>query len=124
MRKLIEPECHLGLREGSGAVVEQESVAVRTENERDIQRRGVRQGLLHAGSHRVIVVFRLNESDGEVRLTKKQVVSALSLPPSDELAANDNSAVGEAELTTPSDGSPSGPRDSWRYVAIADIGFG
>ena len=86
----------LGAR--AGAVVEDEAVAVGGEDKRDVERRGVFEGLLHAVADAVVVVLGLDEGDGDVRLVVEDVVGALGLAAGDQLAANDDAALGEADF--------------------------
>ena len=46
----------------------------------------------------MIVVFHLNDGDGDVGLVIKDVVGTLGLAAGDKLSSNDDSAVGEGDL--------------------------
>ena len=62
------------------------------------ERRGIVEGLLHAVADAVVVVLGLDEGDGDVGLVVEDVVGALGLAAGDELAADDDPALGEADL--------------------------
>ena len=80
----------------AGAVVEEKGVAVGGEDERDVEGRGVLQGLLHAVADAVVVVLCLDQGDGDVRLVVENVVGTLGFAAGDELAADDDPALGES----------------------------
>ena len=63
----------------AGAVVEDEAVAVRGEDEGDVERRGVVEALLHPVADAVVVVLGLDQRDRDVRLVVEDVVGALGL---------------------------------------------
>ena len=46
----------------------------------------------------MVVVLRLDDGDGDVRLVVEDVVGALGLAAGDHLAANDDPALGEVDL--------------------------
>ena len=56
------------------------------------------QGLLHPVADAVVVVFGLDEGDRDVGFVVEDVVGALGLAARDELAANDDAALGEADF--------------------------
>ena len=78
--------------------MEDEAVAVGGEDKRNIERLGVVERLLHAVADAVVVVLGLDDGDGDVRLVVEDVVGALRLAARDELAADDDAALGEADL--------------------------
>ena len=80
----------------AGAVVEHEAVAVRGEDEGDVERLGVVEGLLHAVADAVVVVLGLDQRERDVGLVVEDVVGALGLAAGDQLAADDDAALGEA----------------------------
>ena len=51
--------------------MEEEGVAVAAEDERNVERFGVAEGLLDAGADRVVVVLRLDDGDGECSACSK-----------------------------------------------------
>ena len=59
---------------------------------------GVVERLLHAVADAVVVVLGLDERDRDVGLVVEDVVGALGLAARDQLAANDDAALGEADL--------------------------
>ena len=65
---------------------------------RDVEGRGILESLLHAVADGVVVVFGLDEGDGDVRLVVEDVVGALGLAAGDQLAADDDPAFGEVDL--------------------------
>ena len=78
--------------------MEDEAVAVRGEDEGDVERVGVVQRLLHAVADAVVVVLGLDQRERDVRLVVEDVVGALGLAAGDQLAADDDAALGEADL--------------------------
>src|SRR5690242_20622351 len=78
--------------------MEYEPVAVRREDERDLQDFRVLQSLLHAVAYRVVVVLRLDDGNRDVRLVVEDVVGELRLPPSRHLPANMDLATSEVHL--------------------------
>ena len=97
-REGVERQLGFRLAALAGAVVEQEAVAVGGEDEGDVEGRGVLERLLHAVADGVVVVLGLDEGDGDVRLVVEDVVGALGLAAGDQLAADDDAALGEADL--------------------------
>ena len=59
---------------------------------------GVVERLLHAVADAVVVVLGLDDGDRDVRLVVEDVVGALGLAARDQLAADDDPALGEADL--------------------------
>ena len=95
----------------AGAIVENEAVAVGGEDEGDVQGFGIVQGLLHAVADAVVVVLGLDEPQGDVRLEVEDVVGPFGLAAGDELAADDDAALGEVDLFADlQQGIPAGPR--------------
>ena len=82
----------------AGAVVEHEAVAVGGEHEGNVERRRRIQRLLHAVADGVVVVLGLDDGDGDVGLVVEDVVGALGLAARDQLAADDDAALGEADF--------------------------
>ena len=78
--------------------MEHEAVAVGGEDERDVERLGVLERLLHAVADGVVVVLGLDDGERDVRLVVEDVVGALGLAARDQLAADDDPALGEADL--------------------------
>jgi Periplasmic binding protein len=62
----------------AGAVMENETIAVRGENERDIQGLGIFESLLHPIADTVCVVLRLNQRQRNIGLVVEDVVSTIS----------------------------------------------
>ena len=79
-------------------VVKDEAVAVGGENKRNVERFGVVERLLHAVADGVVVVFGLDQGDGDVGLVIEDVIGALDLAAADQLAAHDDLPLGETEL--------------------------
>jgi hypothetical protein len=100
-----------------------ESIAVAGEDEGHVECQGVVEGLLHAGADRMIVVFRLDKSDGDT-LVVEDVVSALGLAAGYELAADDDAALREGDLAADRGGLvPPGGDDGGRDLFRADVVF-
>ena len=59
---------------------------------------GVVERLLHAVADAVVVVLGLDQRERDVRLVVEDVVGALRLAAGDQLAADDDAALGEADL--------------------------
>src|SRR5690606_33106361 len=78
--------------------MEYETVTVRAEDERDLQRFGIVERLLHAVTDTVRVVLRLNQRDRNVRLVVENEVGLLRLAARHQLAAHDDAALGEIDL--------------------------
>ena len=78
--------------------MEHEAVAVRREDERDVEGLGVVERLLHAVADAVGVVLGLDQRERDVRLVVEDVVRPLGLAACDQLAAHDDAALGEADL--------------------------
>ena len=97
-REGVETKVQLARRTGAGAVMEYEAVAVRTEDEGDLQRFGIVERLLHAVADAVGVVLRLDQGDRNVRLVVENKVGLLRLAARHQLAAHDDAALGEIDL--------------------------
>ena len=82
----------------AGAIVKNKGVAIGGEHEGDIQRFGVVEGLLHTIADAVAIVLRLDQRDRDIRFVIEDDVSLLRLAARDQLAANDDSALGEKDL--------------------------
>ena len=123
-RELVEAELSLDRGRAPGSVVEQERIAVRREDEGHIERLGVAEGLLHPAAHGVVVVFGLDDREGQVRLVEEQIVGPLPLAPARELASDDDAARREAVLAADlRELVPARLRDRRSDVVLADFGF-
>ena len=80
-RERVEAERGFQLGARTRPVVEDEPVAVGGEHERDVQRVGVVERLLHAVADGVVVVLGLDQGDGYVGLVVEDVVSPFWLLP-------------------------------------------
>lgn len=78
--------------------MENEAVAVGGEDERDAEGGRVVEALLEACAHRVEVVLGLDDGDGDVGFVVEDVVGAFVLAARDQLAADDDAALGEADF--------------------------
>src|ERR1017187_3702069 len=96
--KLSKGQSLLNLPFGQGAVVKEKAVTVGREHERYLHGLGIAQGLLHAGTHGMVVVFGFNDGEGNARLEIKDVVGATRLAPGGHLAPNDHAALREGDL--------------------------
>ena len=74
------------------------AVAVGREHKRDVERRGIVEGLLHPVADAVVVVLGLDDGDRDIGLVIKDVIGALGFAAGNELAANDDAALGEGDL--------------------------
>src|SRR3546814_9894159 len=83
--KLIEGQLRLDLVTGSGAVMEQEAVAVAGEHEGHVERFGIVERLLHAGADAVFVVLGLDDRQPQVGLAIQDEVGARSEEHTSEL---------------------------------------
>ena len=109
----------------AGAVVEHEAVAVGGKYEGDVQRLGIFERLLHAVADAVVVVFRLDHRDRDVRLIVENEVGLLGLAARDQLAANDDPALGEIDLLANLQHLiPAGAFDGGQDELRADVAFG
>jgi hypothetical protein len=78
--------------------VEDETISVRREDERDVECGGVVEGLLHTGADGEGVVLGLDEGDRDVGLVVEDVVGSLGPAAGNELASDDDSPLGEADF--------------------------
>ena len=110
----------------AGAVVLEEGVAVGAVGERDVERLGVLERLLHAVADGVVVVLGLDDGERDVRLVEEDVVGLLRLAPRDGLAADDDPALGEVVLLEDlaSSGPTCGRHDRGGDELGADVGLG
>ena len=69
------------------------AVAIRRKDEGDIESRGIFEALLHAVVDAMIVVFRLDDRERNIRLVIENEVGLLRLSAADQLSANDDSAL-------------------------------
>ena len=84
---------------GAGAVVEDEAVAVGGEDEGDVERRRRSRGACCMPSPTLWLLSLASMSgDRDVGLVVEDVVGALGLAAGDQLAADDDPALGEADL--------------------------
>lgn len=123
-RELIEAEGPLYRIGEPGAVVEQETIAVRGEGEGDIEGFSVAEGLRQSAADRVRVVLRLDHRQRKARSVEKQVVGPLLLAPHRDLAAHQHLAGGE-EILPPHLGElvPASRVNRGGDVLIADLCF-
>lgn len=75
-----------------------ESVAVRGEDERDVERRGVGEALLDATGHAVRIVLGLDQGQRDVPFEIEDIVGPLGLAARDQPAAHDDAALGGTHL--------------------------
>ena len=80
--------------------MEQKAIAIAGKHERNVERFGIAEGLLHAGAERVLVVLRLDDGNGQVLLVIEDVVSSTRLATAVHFAAHDNASLGEADFLT------------------------
>ena len=67
-------------------------------HEGNVERVGIIQGLLHAIADAVVIILGFNEGEGDIRLVIEDIVGALGLAASDQLAADDDASLGEADF--------------------------
>ena len=97
-RKLVQWQFGFNCLRLSGAVVKDESVAIRAEDERDIQGGGVVERLLHGSAGGMRVVFGFDDGEGNAWFVGKDVVGAFGIGADGNLAANDDAAFSEREF--------------------------
>ena len=100
-RELVEEELGFDLLIRVGhLVVAGEGVAIGTEGAGHIQDFGIAQGLLHAVTDRMSVVFGFDHSHGHARLPREHVVGKLFLflIPGRDVATNNDGAWSEGHL--------------------------
>ena len=95
---MVQGEIPLARCARAGAVVKYETVAIGGKHEGDVQRFGVVERLLHAVADAVRIVLGFDDREGDVGLVVQDVVGALGLAACDQLAADDDAALGEAYL--------------------------
>src|SRR5690554_4907734 len=78
--------------------MEYEAIAVRAEDERDLQCFSIVERLLHAVADAVGVVLRLDQRDRNVWLVVENEVGLLRLAARHQLAAHNDAALGEKDL--------------------------
>jgi hypothetical protein len=71
------------------------AVAVRAVSKRHIQQFGISDGLLHARSHGVIVVFGFDDRQRNIRLVIENVIRALLCAARIEFASHEDATLGE-----------------------------
>jgi hypothetical protein len=81
----------------AGAVVEDEGVAVAGEDEGDIQGQRIVERLLKSVRDGVGVVLDLDDRDWDAAVVQDEI-GALGLAAGDQLAADDDAALGEVDL--------------------------
>ncbi len=80
--------------------MKQETIAVAGKHEGDVERFCVVQPLLHAGTKAIRLILGFDQGDGLIGAEVQDVVGTLAFAPAMQLAANDDSALGEADLFT------------------------
>ena len=80
--------------------MEHEAIAVRGEDEWDIERGRVFQALLQPVAYPMRVVLSFDEGQRDIWLVIEDIVSALGLPAADQLAAHNDATLGEADFLT------------------------
>ena len=78
--------------------MENEAIAVRTEDVGDVERFGIVERLLHAVADAVRIVLRLDQCDRNIRLVVENEVGFLRLAARHQFAAHDDTALGEIDL--------------------------
>ena len=78
--------------------MKEEGIAIAAEDERDIERLSVAEGLLDAGVDRVIVVLCLDDGDRDIGLVVENVVSPLPCPTGMEFPSDLNPPIREADF--------------------------
>ena len=122
--ELVQAELPLDRGGPSGAVVEQEGVAVRREHEGHVEGLRVAHGLRQPAADRVVVVLGLHHRQRKVRPVEQEVVGPLPLPAHGHLAPDHDPAGREAVLAADLRmGVPSRAGDRRGDVAVADPGF-
>ena len=105
--------------------MEQESVAVGAEHKGHLKHLCVAQGLLHAVTDRVVVVFSFDNGYENIRLVEQDIISTFALLPGVHLSLHDNPPFGERKLF-PDLGRdiPARPLQRGCYVLCADVALG
>ena len=94
-------------------------------DEGDVERFGVVERLLHAVADAVVVVLGLDDREGNVGLVIEDVVGSLGFAACDQLAADDDAALGEADLLADLvHFVPAGAAKGRRDELGADVAFG
>ena len=75
-----------------------EAVAVAAEDERDFEGFGIAECLLDACSDSVVVVFRLDDGDGDVGLVVENIVSAFLCATGVEFSPDIDAPIGEGDF--------------------------
>ncbi len=100
------------------------AVAVGRKDERDVERRRVVEGLLHAVADAVVIVLGLDDGDRDIGLVIQNVVGAFGLAARDELSAHDDAAFRESNLLANLHHAvPARALDGGAYELGADIAF-
>ncbi|MNN23437.1 hypothetical protein D3C81_1368350 [compost metagenome] len=96
------PQAQLGflLRAGTTAIMEEKTVTVAGEHERQIQRLGITERLLHSSAEGMLVVLGFDNSQRQVGLVIQDVVCATRFAPAVQLATDDDAALGKADFLT------------------------
>ena len=79
-------------------IVEDETIAVRREDKRQLERPRVFERLLHAVADAAVVVLCLDHRERDVRFVVEDVVGALGFAAQDDLAPDDDTALREADF--------------------------
>ncbi|GEM_PF-1842423 len=123
-RKSIQRQRGFQLGAGPGAVMENKAVAIGGKDERDVERDGIVQRLLHPVANLVRIVLGLDQSDGPVGPVVEDVIGSLGLTPSNQLAAHDDPAFSEADLAPNLGGFvPAGACQVRRDVLRTNVAF-
>jgi hypothetical protein len=78
--------------------MEDKGISVRREDERDVERYGVFQGLLETRADGVVVVLGLDDGYRDIRLVVKDVIGALRLATGNKLASHYDPAPREVNF--------------------------
>lgn len=78
--------------------MEQKPIPITAEHAGDVQYPGIIERLLDACPHGVVIVLRLDDGDGDVRLVVKDIVGPLALAPCCEFAPHVYFASGEGDF--------------------------
>jgi hypothetical protein len=86
-----------------------ESVPVGREHKRNVQRYSIFKALLHPVADAAVVVLRLNDCNGNIRLVIEDVVCTLGFAACNQFASNDDPALGKAVLRASASSRPTLP---------------
>src|SRR5262245_45084719 len=106
----------------TSSVVKEEGVAIGSKDKGDAENFGVLKCLLHSVADAVVVVLGLDQRQRAVRLVQEDVIGAFPQSPCDEFAADNDSALREADLLANlRDDVPPGLLDCGRDELRADV---